>query len=80
MVLCRWAHVRSQSQIALGLASSGIAALLFSGGRTVPSRLKVPTDINELSVCNISKQSALAYLIKRTKPLVRDEACMSNST
>ena len=42
------------------------------------SRLKVPIDINELSVCNISKQSALAQLIKRTKLLVWDEACMSN--
>ena len=72
------AQVRSQSQIALGLASSGIAALLLSGGRTVHSRLKVPIDINELSVCNISKQSALAQLIKRTKLLVWDEACMSN--
>ena len=71
------ARVRSQSQIALGLASSGIAALL-SGGHTVHFRLKVPIDINELSVCNISKQSALAPLIKRSKLLIWDEACMSN--
>ena len=42
-------RVRSSSQIALGLASSGIAALIHSGG-TVHSRLKVPVDINELSV------------------------------
>ena len=54
------AQVRSQSQIALRLASSGIAALLLSGGRTVHSRLKVPIDINELSVSNIWKQSSLA--------------------
>ena len=72
------AQIRSQSQIALGLASSGIAALLLPGGRTVHSRLKVPIDINELSVCNIPKQSSLAQLIKRTKLLVWDEACMSN--
>ena len=72
------AQVRSQSQIALGLASSGIAALLLPGGRTVHSRLKVPIDINELSVCNIPKQSSLAQLIKRTRFLVWDEACMSN--
>ena len=44
----------TQSQIALGLAS-GIAALLLSGG-AVYSRLKVPININELSVCNISKK------------------------
>ena len=60
------ARVPSQSQIALVLASSGIAGLLLLGGRTVHSRLKVPIDINELSVCNISKQSALAQLIERT--------------
>ena len=66
------------AQISLGLASSGIAALLLAGRRTVHSRLKVPIDINELSVCNISKQIALAQLIKRTKPLVWDVACMSN--
>ncbi len=60
------AKVRSQNKIALGLASSGIAALLLQGGRTVHSRLKVPIDINELSVCGISKQSALADLIRRT--------------
>ena len=64
------ARVRLQSQIALGLASSGIAGLLLSRGggglRTAHSRLKVPIDINELFVCNISKQSALAQLIKRT--------------
>ena len=44
------AKIRSQSKIALGLASSGIAALLLPGRRTVHSRLKVHIDINELSV------------------------------
>ena len=63
------AQVRSQSQISLGLASSGIEARL-PGGRTVQSRLKVPVNINELSVCNNSKQSSLAQLIKRTNLLV----------
>ena len=70
--------VRSQSKIAFGLANSGIAALLLPGGRTVHSRLKVPIDINELSVCNISKQSSSAQLIKRTNLLVWDIVCMSN--
>ena len=49
------AKVRSQGQIALAMASSGIAALLLQGGRTVHYRLKVPISLNELSVCNISK-------------------------
>ena len=58
------------------MASSGIAALLLTGGRTVHSRLKVPIPLNELSVCNIPKQSALAKLVHRAKLLVWDEAPM----
>ena len=70
------AKVRSQGQIALAMNSSGIAALLLQGGRTVHSRLKVPISLNELSVCNISKQGALAKLIQSAKLLVWDEAPM----
>ena len=36
------------------MASSGIAALLIQGGRTVHSRMKVPISLNEQSVCNIA--------------------------
>ena len=68
------AKIRSRSEIALAMASSGIAALLLEGGRTVHSRLKVPITLNELSVCNITKQSALAKLIQGAKLLVWDEA------
>ena len=59
-----FAEVRSQGHIPLAMVSSGIAALLLTGRRTVHSRLKVPIPLNELSVCNISKQSALAKLIQ----------------
>ena len=44
------AKIRSRGEIALAMASSGIAALLLEGGRTVHSRLKVPITLNELSV------------------------------
>ena len=70
------AKVRAQNKFALTMASSGIAALLLQGGRTVHSRLKVPIPLHELSVCNISKQSALAKLIQSAKLLVWDEAPM----
>ena len=70
------AKVRSQRHIALATASSGIAALTLTGGRTVHSRLKVPIPLNELSVCNITKHSALAKLIQITKLIVWDEAPM----
>ena len=58
------AKVRSQGRMPLTMASSGIAALLLTGGRTVHPRLKVPIPLNEISVCNIPKQSALAKLRK----------------
>ena len=70
------AKIRSRGEIALAMAKSGIAALLLEGGRTVHSRLKVPITLNELSVCNITKQSALAKLIQGAKLLVWDEAPM----
>ena len=60
------------------MASSGIAALLLQGGRTVHSRMKVPIHLNEISVCSISKQSALARLIQRTRLFVWDEAPMTH--
>ena len=70
------AKLRSQGQIELAMASSGIAALLLQGGRTVHSRLKIPIPVNEISACNISKKTALAKLIQSAKLLVWDEASM----
>ena len=70
------AKIRSRGEIALAMASSGIAALILEGGRTIHSGLKVHITLNELSVCNITKQSALAKLIQGAKLLVWDEAPM----
>jgi PIF1-like helicase len=42
-------YVRSTGNIALAVASSGIAALLLDGGRTAHSRFKIPLNINESS-------------------------------
>jgi len=72
------AHVRSKGNIALAVASSGIAALLLDGGRTANSRFKIPLVINEISTCNISVQSDLAKLIRLCKLVVWDEAPMCN--
>ena len=72
------AKVRSRREIALAMASSGIAALLLNGGRTVHSRMKVPLSTNAHSACSITKQSVLARLIQRASLLVWDEAPMSH--
>jgi hypothetical protein len=54
------AHVRSQKQIAIAVASSGIAATLLSGGRTAHSTFKLEVknvySNNEQSIFNISKK------------------------
>jgi Cdc6-like AAA superfamily ATPase len=46
--------VRSSGEIGVAVASSGIAAILIIGGRTVHSRFKILLKLNESSTCNIS--------------------------
>ena len=70
------ATVRSHGGIAVAVASSGIAALLISGGRTAHSRYKIPIKINESSTCNISRRSKEARLISIAKLFIWDEAPM----
>jgi hypothetical protein len=71
--------IRAENEIALAVASSGIAALLLEGGRTAHSRLKIPVNgINELSTCNIKKQSNEEELIKVAQIIIWDEAPMQH--
>jgi hypothetical protein len=70
--------IRSQSMIVLCVASSGIAALLLSGGRTAHSRFKVPLDIHEDTMCTINATSQLAGLIKKTDLIIWDEVPMQS--
>ena len=67
------ATVRSRCDIALAMASSGIAALLLQGGITVHSRLKVPIRLNEISMCGISKQTVLAKLTMGNKDFATEK-------
>ncbi|XP_075074829.1 uncharacterized protein LOC142162380 [Nicotiana tabacum] len=70
------AVVRSKGFVALATTSSGVAASILPGGRTAHSRFKFPIDIDEQYSCNISKQSALAALIRDAKLIVWDEVSM----
>jgi hypothetical protein len=54
------AGIRTTGNIALAVASSGIASLLLKNGRTAHSRFKIPIQMTETSTCNISQQSELA--------------------
>lgn len=64
------------TNIALAVASSKIAAGLLDGCRTAHSRFKIPITILETSTCNISIQSSLTILIRNASIIILDEAPM----
>ena len=72
------ATIRSRCEIALATASSGIAATLLCGGRTLHSRFKIPLDAHrqELPMCSIKKGTVLAKIIIDCKAIIVDEAPM----
>ena len=72
------ALIRSSGQIALSVASSGIAALLLPGGRTAHSRFHIPIDIHEDSICDIKHGSKAAELLLEASVIVWDEAPMAH--
>ncbi|XP_071699224.1 uncharacterized protein [Rutidosis leptorrhynchoides] len=72
------AALRSKGEIILNVASSGIAALLLSGGRTAHSHFHIPLHPTDESFCTISPSSKLVELIRRTKLLIWDEAPTGN--
>lgn len=74
------ATVRSRSDIAVAVASSGIAATLLEGGRTAHSAFKLPLNLQviEEPTCNISKNSAMAKVLQKSEIIIWDECTMSN--
>ena len=72
------AKLRSEGKICLAVASSGIAAELLVGGRTAHSRFKIPLKVSGESTCNISLNTDLANLLKRTALIIWDEVPMSH--
>jgi uncharacterized radical SAM superfamily protein len=60
----------------LVVASSGIASLLLSGGRTAHSRFKIPIDLHDESICNITQQMKVAELVRKADLIIWDEAPM----
>ena len=62
----------------LCVASSGIAAILLTGGRTSHSRFKIPLSIDEASSCYIIRGTPLADLILQTALIIWDEVPMQH--
>ncbi|XP_074109302.1 uncharacterized protein LOC141534058 [Cotesia typhae] len=74
------AKIRSEKKIALAVASSGIAATLINGGKTAHSAFKLPLNLgsSESPLCNISKQSDMAHVLRKTKIIIWDECTMAH--
>ncbi len=70
--------VRGNSQIALAVASSGIASNLLHHGRTSHSRFRIPLDIQPESLCAVPAQSELAELLRSTSLIIWDEVSSQN--
>ncbi|XP_021967368.1 uncharacterized protein LOC110862486 [Folsomia candida] len=71
-------YVRGQGDIALPVASTGIAANLLKGGRTYHSQYKLPLNLNETSVSSIEMTTNDATLIRTAKLLIWDESTMAS--
>ncbi|XP_022042430.1 ATP-dependent DNA helicase pif1-like [Helianthus annuus] len=72
------AKLRSDGNIVLAVAASGIASLLLPSGRTAHSRFKIPIDLTDESLCYIKKKTQLAQLLTETSLIVWDEAPMND--
>lgn len=71
-------YLRSNHQIIMIVASSGIVALLLPRGRTAHSKLKIPVPIFDNSLCNIEPKDALAKMLRQTHLIIWDEAPMAH--
>jgi len=71
-------YLRAKNKIVLTVASSGVAALLLQGGRTAHSRFKIPCEVEEDTVCDVSRGTMLSELIELTSLVIWDEALMAN--
>lgn len=74
------ADIRKDDEIAIAVASSGIAATLLEGGRTAHSMFKLPLNIHQIEKphCNIEKGSDLAKILQNSKIIIWDECTMSH--
>ena len=73
------ARLRSDGNIVLCVASSGIAALIMEGGRTAHNMFRFPLDFSADSCTwGITNGTQRADLIRRASLIIFDEACMAD--
>ena len=71
------ARVRTTYRIAVATATSGIAASIMPGGQTAHSRFKIPIKLEDNYVCNFTKQSGTAELLREASLIIWDEVAMT---
>ena len=72
------AAVRAQGKIALCSGSSGVASLLMDGSRTAHSTFRIPIELDQASMCRISRGSELHQLLEQTDLIIWDEIPMQH--
>jgi hypothetical protein len=70
------AHIKASRLHVMATATSGIAALLLDGGRTMHSTFRVPIPVDHLSTCNIAPDSRIGRQIASATLIIIDEAPM----
>jgi hypothetical protein len=70
--------LHGEQKIVLCVASSEIAALLITGGRTSHSTFKIPIDIGPESICSIKPQTMIAELMKEASLIIWDKVPMQH--
>nr|KAJ0191770.1 hypothetical protein LSAT_V11C800451820 [Lactuca sativa] len=70
------AALRSEGEMVLNIASSGIASLLLTGGRTAHSHIIIPINLTEDSFCSFAPDSDVADLLRQASLIIWDEAPM----
>ena len=73
-VLISW--VVMKDKLVAASAASGIASTMLHNGRTAHNQFKLPINITQDSVCNISKQQDLASFLQDVLLIIIDEATM----
>jgi hypothetical protein len=68
------AAVRCEGNVAIAMASFGIAALLLDGGRTSHSAFRIPIDVDRDSICSIIANFDTTKVIRVARFIVWDEA------
>ena len=71
------ATTKSRQMILIAMATIGITSFIILGVQTSHSRFKIPINVDNSSLCNISKQSGIAELLRKSKLIIWDEAPMA---